>query len=144
MTTPENTGDKRPGRVRNRRVHFANERTFLAWVRTSIGIMAFGFVVEKFGLFVKQISYFLAKSGHLPTGEKVPSVPPSAGYSSILGILLVGIGALMALLAFIRYKKVEKQIDEDSYSPSMILDALLTMSLLGVAIFLMIYLLHSI
>jgi putative membrane protein len=28
----------------------ANERTFLAWIRTGIGIMAFGFVVEKFGL----------------------------------------------------------------------------------------------
>lgn len=34
--------------------HMANERTFLAWIRTSIGIMAFGFVVEKFVLFIKQ------------------------------------------------------------------------------------------
>jgi uncharacterized membrane protein YidH (DUF202 family) len=140
----ENTEDKRPVRVRNRRVHFANERTFLAWIRTSIGIMAFGFVVEKFGLFVKQVSYFLATSGHLPAGEKVPPVPPSQGYSSILGIILVGLGALMALLSFIQYKKVEKQIDEDSYRPSMILNALLTLSVLGVAIFLMIYLVYSI
>lgn len=140
---PENTEDKRPVRVRNRRVHFANERTFLAWIRTSIGIMAFGFVVEKFGLFVKQISYFLAKSGHLSAGEIIPSAPPSPGYSSILGIFLVGLGALMVLLAFIRYKKVEKQIDEDSYRPSMILDALLMLSVFGVAIFLMIYLIHS-
>src|SRR5512142_1198219 len=100
----DNTEDKRPARVRNRRVHFANERTFLAWIRTSIGIMAFGFVVEKFGLFVKQVSYFLSKSGHLPTGEKVPLTSPSPGYSSTLGILVVGLGALMALLSFIRYK----------------------------------------
>ncbi|MFZ6006727.1 MAG: YidH family protein, partial [Nitrospirota bacterium] len=49
--------DKKSSKVRNRRVHMANERTFLAWIRTSIGIMAFGFVVEKFALFVKQISY---------------------------------------------------------------------------------------
>ena len=140
---PDNTEDKRPGRVRNRRVHFANERTFLAWIRTSIGIMAFGFVVEKFGLFVKQVSYLLGKSGLLPAGEAVPPAPPSPGYSSILGICLVGLGALMALLAFIRYKKVEKQIDEDSYQPSAILDALLTLSVLGVAILLVIYLIHS-
>ncbi len=140
----EDLNDRRPVKVRNRRVHFANERTFLAWIRTSIGIMAFGFVVEKFGLFVKQISYFLVKSGHLPAGETVPSTPPSPGYSSILGIFLVGLGAFMALLAFIRYKKVEKQIDEDSYRPSMILDALLTLSVLGVAVFLIIYLIHSI
>ena len=39
---------KRRTRVKNRRVHMANERTFLAWIRTSIGIMAFGFVIEKF------------------------------------------------------------------------------------------------
>ena len=40
----------------------ANERTFLAWIRTSIGIMAFGFVVEKFALFHKKISIFLRKT----------------------------------------------------------------------------------
>src|SRR5512139_705969 len=95
----EISDDKQLSKIKNRRVHFANERTFLAWIRTSIGIMAFGFVVEKFGLFVKQVSYFLGKSGHLPAGEAVPSVPP--GYSSILGIFLVGLGALMALLAFV-------------------------------------------
>ncbi|MDA8423568.1 MAG: DUF202 domain-containing protein, partial [Nitrospiraceae bacterium] len=46
---------------RNRRVHMANERTFLAWIRTSVAIMAFGFVVEKFSLFVKQMAYYLGK-----------------------------------------------------------------------------------
>lgn len=40
-------------KVHNRRVHLANERTFLAWIRTSIGIMAFGFAFEKFALFVR-------------------------------------------------------------------------------------------
>ncbi len=48
----------------NRRVHMANERTFLAWVRTSIAIMAFGFVVEKFSLFVKQMGYLPGEGGH--------------------------------------------------------------------------------
>jgi uncharacterized membrane protein YidH (DUF202 family) len=54
--------DKKSARVRDRRVHMANERTFLAWIRTSIGIMAFGFVVEKFSLFIKQVSYFLGQT----------------------------------------------------------------------------------
>ncbi len=39
----------------------ANERTFLAWIRTSIGIMAFGFVVEKFSFFIKKLSLFVGK-----------------------------------------------------------------------------------
>jgi uncharacterized membrane protein YidH (DUF202 family) len=136
---PEILEEKKSVGVLNRRVHMANERTFLAWIRTSIGIMAFGFVVEKFSLFIKQISFFLVKSG-LP-GTPVPQPPP--GYSSVLGIVLVGLGALMGVLAFIRYKKVEKQIDEDTYQPSLLLGMLLAISVLAVGIFLVLYLIHS-
>jgi len=122
----------------------ANERTFLAWVRTSIAIMASGFVVEKFGLFVRQFSYFLTQTGHLPRVDLSGAVGQPQGYSSILGILLVGFGAVMGVLAFVRYKKVEKQIDEDTYQPSRILDLMLMLSLLIIGVFLVIYLVHSI
>jgi uncharacterized membrane protein YidH (DUF202 family) len=136
---PEILEDKKAAGVRNRGDHMANERTFLAWIRTSIGIMAFGFVVEKFALFIKEISSVLGKSGL--SGTPVP--PPSLGYSSIVGIFLVGLGALMGVLAFIRYKKVEKQIDEDTYQPSLLLGMLLAISVLAVGIFLVLYLIHS-
>ena len=129
--------NKESARVRNRRVHMANERTFLAWIRTSIGIMAFGFVVEKFALFIKQMSLVLGKA------NIVNALPPSHGYSAIVGIFLVDLGTLMGLLAFVRYKKVERQIDEDTYQPSLILDILLTISVLVVGIFLVMYLIHS-
>ena len=124
-------------KVRNRRVHMANERTFLAWIRTSIGIMAFGFVVDKFALFMKQMSIILVKSSIENT------IPASHGYSSIVGIFLVGFGTLMGLLAYSRYKKVERQIDEDTYQPSSVLDLLLLLAVLAVGIFLVIYLIHS-
>lgn len=138
---PEIPGEqKNSSRMQNRRVHMANERTFLAWIRTSLGIMAFGFVVEKFALFVRQISYYIEQTG-MPKGIKPP---PSPGYSSALGIFLVGLGALVGFLAFIRYKKVEKQIDEDTYQPSMILNSMLTVSVLAIGIFLIFYLLQSI
>jgi putative membrane protein len=126
--------DTRPAQVRNRRVHMANERTFLAWIRTSVAIMAFGFVVEKFSLFVKQMAYYLGKE----------TVPPPQGYSSMIGIILVGLGVVMSVLAFIRYKKVERQIDEDSYQPSAILSVLLAISIIAVGFFLVLYLVHSI
>ena len=100
--------------------------------------MAFGFVVEKFALFMKQMLYVLGKS---TIGEVLP---PSHGYSAILRIFLVGLGALMGLLAYIRYKKVEKQIDEDTWQPSSILDVLLTLSVLAVGIFLVVCLIYSI
>ncbi len=131
--------DKTLSKVRHRRVHMANERTFLAWIRTSIGIMAFGFVVERFGLFVKQLSYFLLTSG---SPEK-RITPPAPGYSPVLGVFLLAFGAVMGVLAFVRYKKVERQIDEDTYKPSLILDVLLVLSLAAVGIFLIIYLVHS-
>jgi uncharacterized membrane protein YidH (DUF202 family) len=132
------TEDKKASRVRNRRVHMANERTFLAWIRTSIGIMAFGFVVEKFALFIRQVSYFFGKSaGDVTT-------PPSHRYSSVFGIILISLGTIMGVLSFIRYKKVEKQIDGDTYHPSLILDILLTLAILAIGIFLVIYLIYSI
>ena len=129
-----NEEDKQTSRVLNRRVHMANERTFLAWIRTSIGIMAFGFVVEKFALFLRQIYFIL--------GKQPGASPP--GYSSIFGTVLVGFGALMGVLSFVRYRKVEKQIDEDTYEPSLLLDVMVTLSLLAIAVFLMIYIIHSI
>ena len=139
----EKTIEIRQGRVQNRRVHMANERTFLAWIRTSIGIMAFGFVVEKFGLFIKQMGCFLEQSA--PGLPKSPRpLPPSPGYSSILGLILIALGALMGVLAFIRYKRTEKQIDDDTYQPSLILDILLTLSITAIGLFLLIYLWHSI
>jgi putative membrane protein len=118
----------------------ANERTFLAWIRTSLGIMAFGFVVEKFALFVRQFSYLIGKSG----AADVNAPASSPGYSTTLGIFLVGLGAVMGLLAFVRYKKVEKQIDDDTYQPSLLLDTLLIISILAVGISLIFILLHSI
>jgi len=130
--------DEKSAKVLNRRVHMANERTFLAWIRTSIGIMAFGFVVEKFAFFIKQMSLILGKADIENTS------PPSHGYSAIVGIFLVGLGTLMVMLAFVRYKNVERQIDENTYQPSSILYILLTISVLGVGIFLVMYLIQSI
>ena len=130
--------NKESVKVRNRRVHMANERTFLAWIRTSIGIMAFGFVVEKFALFLKQMSLIMEKSN---IGN---ALPPSHGYSAIIGIFLVGLGTLLVLFAFVKYKKVERQIDSDTFQPSSLLDILLTLAILAVGIFLVTYLIHSI
>jgi len=126
--------EKQQVRIRYRRVHMANERTFLAWIRTSVAIMAFGFVVEKFSLFVKQMAYYLGKE----------AAPPPQGYSSMIGIVLVGLGVLMSVLAFVRYKQVERQIDDDSYQPSAILSVILAISIIAVGFFLVLYLIHSI
>src|ERR1700679_1771147 len=103
----------------NVRDHLANERTFLAWIRTSLGIMAFGFVVEKFSLFIREIATFLDN----PHFNQAPSF--LQGTSSIFGITLVAFGALICILAFFKYKTIEKQITDESYKPSVKLNVLL-------------------
>ena len=134
----ETTENKKSTKAPDRRDHMANERTFLAWVRTSIGIMAFGFVVEKFALFIKRLQYFVDK----PNTSSV--TPHSLGYSTIFGMVLVAMGALIGLLAFVRYKKVEREILEDTYRPWIMLDVLVAMLILVIGIFLTFYMLHSI
>ena len=134
----EITKNKSSAKVRNPSDHMANERTFLAWIRTSIGIMAFGFVVEKFAFFIKNLSSFVGKS------IATESATSSVGYSSIFGIVLVAFGALMGVLAFIRYKKVEKEIDEDTYRPSLLLDILLTLLVIGMGAFFVVYMIYNI
>ena len=114
--------------------HLANERTFLAWMRTSIGIMAFGFVVVKFSLFVKQISMILGKA----------DIIHSKGYSGILGIVLVAVGTVTSVLSYIQYKHSEKQIDSGNYKHSSILITVLTAFIFLVSIFLIVYLIKSI
>jgi len=114
--------------------HLANERTFLAWVRTSIGIMAFGFVVVKFSLFVKQISLLLGKE----------TVIQQTGYSGILGIVLVAVGMVTSVLSYMRYKQSEGQLNSGNYRHSSLLITVLTSFILLVSILLIVYLFKSI
>lgn len=117
----------------NARDHLANERTLLAWIRTSIGIMAFGFVVVKFSLFIKLISLLLGKDITIP----------QRGYSSVIGILLVAVGSVVLLLAFINYKRTKKQLSQESYQPTSKLTLLLTIIILIISILLIIYLIEN-
>ena len=65
------------------RVFFAAERTFLAWIRTGLALMGFGFVVARFGLFLREMA---AMQG---------GPPPPAGVSRWFGIGLIGLGVLL-------------------------------------------------
>jgi putative membrane protein len=113
--------------------HLANERTFLAWMRTSVGIMAFGFVVVKFSLFVKQISLILGRE-HIILNK---------GYSAIAGITLVAVGTVTTVLSYIRYKQTEKQIREGNYNYSSLLISVLTAFIFLVSVLLIAYLVES-
>ena len=113
--------------------HLANERTFLAWIRTSVGIMAFGFVVVKFSLFVKQVSLILGKG----------NVIQNRGYSAIVGIILVAVGTVTSVLSYLRYRQTAKQLKEGTYSHSSLLITVLTAFIFLVSALLIAYLIES-
>jgi len=114
--------------------HLANERTFLAWIRTAVGIMAFGFVVVKFTLFIKQLSLVLGKE----------MVMKSHGVSGIAGVTLVIVGMVMSILAYKRYLDVKKQLETGVYKHSSALISVLTLFIFLTSIFLVVYLIDSI
>ena len=121
----------------NVREHLANERTLLAWIRTSIAIMAFGFVVVKFSLFIEQVSQLLNSNVTIS-----PQI--QRGYSSLIGILLVTIGVIVLMLSYFKYKRTEKQLNNESFKPSSILILSLTITILSIGIFLILYLMKNI
>ena len=76
-----------PSAERDPRVFFAAERTFLAWIRTGLALMGFGFVVARFGLFLRELA---AVQGGLPS---------PGGLSRWFGIGLIGLGVLLTAAA---------------------------------------------
>ncbi len=75
------------------RVFFAAERTLLAWNRTSLTLMAFGFVIERFGLFI-----------HMLTPEK--NAPLQRNFSFWIGLTFILLGALTSSAAIFQYRAV--------------------------------------
>jgi len=77
------------------RVFFAAERTLLAWVRTGLTIMAFGFVVARFGLFLR----LLAVQQPVALNHATPSI-----FSNAAGIGLVLVGTACMVLGAYQHK----------------------------------------
>ena len=111
--------------------HAANERTFLAWVRTAIAVMAFGFVIEKFDLFLVAVAPQTVLKQIAPHGQK---------FANAAGLAFIAIGILMIALASIRFSATTKAIDAEDAKPSpgerfdMALAAMI--GLLGISLFL--------
>ena len=109
--------------------HAANERTFLAWVRTAIAIMAFGFLVEKFDLFLEIAGSTLGRRALSAGGQWV---------GNIAGLLLIALGSATMIVAIVRFRKTARNIDSAEMRPdSGRTDATLAglLFLLGTALF---------
>lgn len=125
-----------PDPIRTRNL-LASERTFLAWIRTSLGIMAFGFVIEKFALFIKQVAVVFTNSN---VSDIVHTPADRSSNASHFGILLIGFGAIIGFSAFIQYRRTKKQIERGVFHSSLTLAGVLTIAILAISAFLIYYL----
>jgi putative membrane protein len=88
------------------RDHLANERTFLAWVRTGAAIVVFGFAIGRFAIAMRQLASF---SGHpLRT----------AGLSVWMGAGSIGAGVMLVVAGLLRYRKTREQLDSGRFTPA--------------------------
>lgn len=82
------------------RIYFAAERTLLAWVRTGLAMMGFGFVVARFGLFLRELAAMPATS-----------LPGPSGLSHWVGTTLVVLGVLVNVAAAIRHWHTVRRLE---------------------------------
>jgi len=109
----------RKPQIDRQREHQANERTFLAWLRTSIALIGFGFAIARFNLFLRQLQFAVTQQQ-----EQVSKNP--VFNSENLGVSLVIVGIIAIALAAWRYNQVFWQIERGDYRPNRLMVWIIT------------------
>jgi putative membrane protein len=94
--------------------HAANERTFLAWVRTGIAVIAFGFVIEKFNLFVLAT----ASTSSPEAGLRLQLERLSGPLGRYEGLALILVGMALIVIAAARFVRTGRQLDDQEMHSS--------------------------
>ncbi|MCY2976200.1 MAG: DUF202 domain-containing protein [Planctomycetota bacterium] len=108
------------------RIYMAAERTFLAWIRTGIALMGFGFVVARFGLFLREVAL-----NH-------PEAPaPSSSFSLPVGVALIALGIVVNIASVVRHRRYVAAIDRNDFRSAfgsiLAIMVAIVLSLIGVA-----------
>ena len=111
--------------------YLANERTFLAWIRTSLAIISLGFVMAKFSLWLREIAAGL----HPEASTYHP------GFSIPIGVSMMAVGGLVTLLAAWRYRAVNRAIERGVFTTDRYLVAMLTVMVTALCLAMIAYLL---
>ncbi|HEX4772438.1 MAG TPA: DUF202 domain-containing protein [Bryobacteraceae bacterium] len=116
------------------RVYLAAERTLLAWIRTGIALMGFGFVLARFGIFLRTISF-----------TQTIAAGGSPRFTVTAGTALIGIGVVVEVWALRSYRRLVADLNSGRQSfdqPSFLGSALaIIMAVVGcaMAIYLLIF-----
>jgi putative membrane protein len=115
-----------PPAVGDTRVYLAAERTFLAWIRTGLSLMGFGFVVARFGLFLRELEF----SQH-------PLTLRSAHFTLWVGTALIMMGVVVNVLSAVQHVQFVRAVKNGSPAvdrpPTMAVVISLTLAMIGLA-----------
>lgn len=114
--------------------YLSNERTFLAWTRTGVALVALGFVVARFGLLLRELAQ--------RAGATATATSTQHG-SSVLGAIIVALAAALLAVSYIRYRSIGRAIERGEYRDSRWLAATVTIITVLVALLLTAYLLFT-
>ncbi len=103
------------------RVYFAAERTLLAWIRTGVGLMGFGFAIARFGLFLREMQS--TQGSHTFDHQGVWGSP-------IAGVALIALGVIVNILSSYRYVQIIRELSQGSWIPSRVSRTAVVLSLL--------------
>lgn len=111
------------GEVEDPRTYFAAERTFLAWIRTGLGLMGIGFAVSRFGLFLREI-------------RGVPQQTPPHGLSLSVysGVALVALGVVVNLSAVFHHVRTVKELRTGTWKAGRVSTQAVSLALLLAAV----------
>ena len=118
--------------------HAANERTFLAWVRTGIAVIAFGFIIEKFNLFLLKFNLFLltvANPNLLDAERRLQLERLGGPFGRYDGLALILLGIALVAFAATRFVRTGRLIDDqEAHSGSGVRAELLLSAALAVIV----------
>lgn len=104
MTDNSNVSfESNPNRARD---HLANERTFLAWVRTGAAIVVFGFAIGRFSIALRQLTALQGHQVH------------RSGLSVWMGATSIILGVLLVIGGLFRYRKTRERLDQGRFEPA--------------------------
>lgn len=108
---------------RDPRIYFAAERTLLAWIRTGIALMAFGFAIARFGLYLRQLQAF--------TGSSAAQVRIGSRFT---GVALIVVGVVSILLSTAQYSMTIRRLREGSWMPGRLSKPAIVLAIVLIAV----------
>jgi putative membrane protein len=94
--------------IRNYSDHAANERTFLAWQRTGLSIAAFGFVIQRFNLFLAEFDRLMPDRVAASSGRFSAFITPFGHYD---GFALALVGVAIVIVGAVNFVRTSREID---------------------------------